>query len=240
MKKVNKKVFILGFIALFTGFTLLPVSGSGPASIDEQFLLALTSFKDMVARLQEVRDYRCVLIKQEWLKNRMDREEMVMLFRKPMDIKLTWISPNKGQQALYRQGKNNDRLRARRAGLLSLFTFEMGIYDKRAMEHSRYPITHAGIGTILDKTMEDINRGKCTLRVLGEVRLENHTCIHLEFRSLGPRDYHQSCRSEFWMEKQSRLLLQLKMTDYEQRLIGSYTFSQLEVDVGLSDKDFEL
>ncbi len=225
--------FLFGMVSLF----LLAGPGRGaPEGVDA----ALSSFEDMAARYREIRDYRCVLIKQEWLHNRMDQQKMILLFRKPMDIKLTWITPNSGQQAVYRVQKSKNRFRARKGGWLGFFTVDMDINDKRALETSRYPITCAGIGAVLEKTMQDIGLGQCEVRTLGEENVDGQPCLHLEFHSLGPKNFHQSLRTEFWVDKKSGLPIQLKMMDYEQRMIGCYTFSQLELNVGLTDKDFEL
>lgn len=237
-KTISNPLFmtLVSYLAFFTGTSFLMLAAQEKSSNNP----GIAFFHEMVNRFQAIRDYRCLLVKEERIENRWETEKMTLLFRKPLDIKLSWLEPHAGQQALYRQGKNNNRIRAHRGGLLRFLAINLDPLSKEAMEHTRYPITHAGLGSILEATMADISRGQCETLMLGEAFQDNRSCIHLQFRSLGARGFHQSMVTDFWMDKNLKLPIRLTMFDYEKQMIGNYFFSHMEVDVGLTDKDFEL
>ncbi len=197
-------------------------------------------FQAMVSRFQEVRDYKCLFLKRERIGDRWDQQKMNLWFRKPMDIKLYWLEPFAGRQALYRHGFNENRIRARHSGLLGLFPIDVDPLGKLAMENNRYPITHAGIGTILDETAADMDLGRFELQIVGEVLEEDRPCFRLRFRSLGPAGFHHSRVTEYWMDKQMQLPIRLQVYDGEDGLVGDYAFRRLEINIGLTDKDFEI
>jgi outer membrane lipoprotein-sorting protein len=198
------------------------------------------SFDEVSAAYRLISDYRCIFTKSELLDGRMKQEKMEMLFRKPHDVKLAWITPKKGQKAAYLQGRNGDKLRARKGGMLSLVAVNLDPLGDRAMEDNRHPITQAGIGYLIQKTLEDIAKGQNELRNLGDQELEGRPCWHLEFVSKGPKDFHYALRTEFWIDKELKLPIQSKQFDHQNRWIETYTYSQLKLNVGLQDSDFEI
>jgi outer membrane lipoprotein-sorting protein len=198
------------------------------------------SFEDVNAAYLKVDDYRCVFSKTEFLEGRMKQEKMEMLFRKPHDVKFAWITPKKGQKAVFLQGRNDNKLRARKGGLLSLIAVNLDPLGDRAMEDNRHPITQAGLGYLIQKTLEDIAKGQFELKYLGDQPVEGRPCWHLEFASKGPQGFHYALRTEFWIDQELKLPIQSKHFDYDNRWIETYTYSQLKLNVGLRDSDFDI
>src|SRR5438876_12011992 len=76
------------------------------------------TFDEIKAAYDQVQDYTCTFSKVELIDNEMQREQILMLFRKPFSVKFAWLNPKKGQHAVYQQGKNDNKLRARKGGFL--------------------------------------------------------------------------------------------------------------------------
>jgi negative regulator of sigma E activity len=165
---------------------------------------------------------------------------MEMLFRKPQDVKFMWIAPKKGQKAVFLKGQNDDKLRARKGGLLSMVAVNLDPLGDRAMEDNRHPITQAGIGYLIQRTLEDIAKGQYELKYLGDEPLDDRPCYHIEFTSKGAKGYHYGLKTEFWIDKELKLPIQSKHFDYDNRWIETYSYGQLKLNVGLRDSDFEI
>jgi outer membrane lipoprotein-sorting protein len=224
---------ILAVAALFCA--KIPVaSGQAPAST------LPVNFEEVKAAYDGITDYRCVFTKTEFLDGRMKTEKMEMLFRKPHDIKFAWITPKKGQKAAYLKGRNSDKLRARKGGLLSMIAVNLDPLGGKAMDDNRHPITQAGIGFLIAKTLEDIAKGQHELKYTGDEDMEGRSCYHLVFTSQGARGFHYGLRTEFWIDKELKLPIQSKHFDYDNRWIETYSYSQLKLNVGLRDNDFEI
>jgi hypothetical protein len=241
MKTIRKMIFwsaaIWSCSLIYSDMISKTAAGNEP---DNRVPEGRVLFETMVSRFQAVHDYTCILVKQERIGERWNLQKMKLWFRKPMDIKLIWLEPFPGQQALYRQGFNENRIRARRSGILGLIPINVDPLGKRALENNRYPITHAGIGTVLTETAHDIDRGQCEILNLGETQEEGRVCSRLRFCSHGPAGFHRSKIVEFWMDKQLQLPIRLQVHDYENGFVVDYFITRLEVNIGLTDKDFEI
>jgi outer membrane lipoprotein-sorting protein len=198
------------------------------------------TFEEVKAAYDQVQDYKCVFSKTELLEKKMLKETMELFFSKPFNVKMVWLQPKKGQKAAYREGKNNNKVRARKGGILGMVAVNLDPTGERAMEDNRHPITQAGIGYLIQKTLEDIAKGQNELKYLGDEPVAGRDCYHLEFMSKGPRNYHYGLRTEFWIDKELRLPIQSKHFDYDNQWIETYTYAQLKLNMGLKDSDFEI
>jgi outer membrane lipoprotein-sorting protein len=230
-------VAVLGIVVAVGALARPEISAA--AGVQNTSSLPIT-FEKIKATYESVHDYRCIFSKNEFLKGRMKLEKMEMLFRKPQDIKFMWIAPKKGQKAVFLKGQNDDKLRARKGGLLSMVAVNLDPLGDRAMEDNRHPITQAGIGYLIQRTLEDIAKGQYELKYLGDEPLDDRPCYHIEFTSKGAKGYHYGLKTEFWIDKELKLPIQSKHFDYDNRWIETYSYSQLKLNVGLRDSDFEI
>lgn len=198
------------------------------------------TFDEIKAVYDKVEDYTCIFSKTERIDKQMNLQKMQMYFKKPFNVKFVWIKPKKGQKAVYREGKNENKLRARKGGFLGIIAVNLDPLGHRAMEDNRHPIIQAGIGFLIQKTLDDIAKAQYELKYLGDETVEGRTCYHIEFLSKGASGYHYGLRSEFWIDKELRLPIQSKHFDYDNQWIESYTYSQLKLNAGLKDSDFEI
>ena len=74
--------------------------------------------------MHRINDYRAIFHKQERVEGELLPEETILLkFQKPLKIYMKWIEePLKGSEALFVQGKYDNKLIAHRGGILGVVT----------------------------------------------------------------------------------------------------------------------
>ncbi|VVS91193.1 DUF1571 domain-containing protein [Desulfoluna spongiiphila] len=106
-------------------------------------------------------DYTAVLVKRERFEGTLAPEEQILFkYAEPGRVYMRWIGKvNKGQEALYVKGENEDRLKAHKGGFLGLVTVNVDPTGKMAMEGQHHPIFHAGIGFTTEVVLRDLEKG---------------------------------------------------------------------------------
>jgi len=144
MKLLKKLILSTGIflgIAIYgTGFAASDnaVKGYDPRPLTEE----------SKASLKKMNDYTCIFLKKELFGNKMSKIETIELkFRNPNDIYMKWIAnPNKGQEALYRKGVNNNKMKAHKGGLMNVMNINCVPEGSLAMDGQHHRIVDAGIG----------------------------------------------------------------------------------------------
>src|SRR5207245_1552864 len=134
-----------------------------------------------------VKDYTCMLIKQERIKGRLDPENIIsMQFRsQPFSVYMKWLSPANwaGQEVCYVHGKNRNQMRVKSKEVGVLGTISIDPTDRKVMEHSRHTIYEAGIGNMIEtfvkawETERQLN--KTQVRV-DEYTYDKRLCYRIE------------------------------------------------------------
>ncbi|NQV28667.1 MAG: DUF1571 domain-containing protein, partial [Rhodopirellula sp.] len=120
-------------------------------------------------KLSQMSDYSATFTLREWVAGEMTEKQPVGLRirHKPFSVHMTWIG--KGREAVYVEGKNNNKLVIKPGGLASLVgTLVLDPAGDTAMKDSRYPITEAGMLTLIEKLiayqkplLKDLNGVTC-------------------------------------------------------------------------------
>jgi hypothetical protein len=217
--------------------------------LDEPLRLVL----EAAQAYQQVRDYTCILIKQERIQGRLQENNIIqMKFRQqPFSVYLRWLAPQTfaGQEVCYVQGRNNNMMRVRSAGVLGKFGFvSIPVNDPRAREHSRHLITEAGLGNLINQTYRDWTHARQTGQAmvrLADYKYDNRLCTRVEVIQT-TRDPQAYCyRGVVYFEKQTHLPIRMEAYDWprpggppEGELLESFSYASLQLNVGLTDAAF--
>jgi Protein of unknown function (DUF1571) len=149
--------------------------------------------------LAKVDNYTALFHRVEFVDGKLLPEEVTVLkFKRPFKIYLRWISPSKGQESLYVQGANNNKVRAHAGGLEGLLTVNLDPTGYLAMENSRHPITEAGLHKLVDRIASNIRRalrsGELTSKDHGEQTVYGRKTR--EFEGILPKDASKLWRSD--------------------------------------------
>lgn len=205
-----------------------------------------------------VQDYRCRFIKQERIRGRIRSEQQMLVnFRRGPDSVHMKFTKNKGpvEQALYIEGAwydkdGNAQVLVEPAGtLVSLFVpkIKIDVRGKRARKESRRTLDQFGfdkvLGLIMEYSKKAAARGELDLRYVGDGVVDGQPTYILERRlpfTGKPLPYPD--RLLVIHIDQENLLPVAAMSyadDAARELLGSYVYNDLEVNVGLTDADFD-
>jgi len=192
-------------------------------------------------RLGTLQDSTCVFLKTERVGGRILPTSTIELKvrRKPLSVHMRWLAgPHKGREVVYQEGRFDGKMVAYLGDLFgfdSIFTFSPTAAE--AMQENRHPITEAGVGHIAERLYVQCRdargRGDLRARYLGEERyLDRPT--HKIMRVLEDGGYR------YW-NIDTELQLPVRVITYDRRhqLQEVYSFKDLQLNVGLTDDDFD-
>jgi hypothetical protein len=220
-------------------------TGAGAARAQEQD--ALRWLSDAAATLSRVESYTATFHKQERVSGELLPEETVYLkFRRPRMIHMRWIrKPFVGREALYIEGRNENRLRVREGGLLGLIPVNLDPHGGMAMKGNRHSIVEAGIEQLITRVADNVRRGQAAgeleVRVGGEEQVFGRRSLRLEGvfpKSGADRYYCHRAVLSFDVEKKVPILVSIY--DWDDALVECYGYENLALDAGLSEADFAL
>jgi outer membrane lipoprotein-sorting protein len=202
---------------------------------------------DVAAAYEQVRDYSTLYEKEERAISNGERQTIRLFFRKPADVRLEWLD-DKGdveQTAVYRKGFNQDKLIARRKGLLGSIagTLTLDPHSRLAMEDSRHPITEVGIGHITDVVIHDASTGAATSKFVAEEPLDGRPAFHFELDATTPASLggvEGARRVDTWIDRALQLPVKVELRDASGTLLERHRFQDLRLNIGLTDQTFTL
>lgn len=192
-------------------------------------------------RRGELQDSTCIFLKTERLGRRVTPTQVIELKvrRGPFSVRMRWLeAPHRGREVVYQEGRFDDKLVLRLPAILGfdgIFTFRPAAPE--VMQENRHPITEAGIGHITKRLYVQCrqarNRGDLRARHLGTERYLGRPTYKI-MRVLEDGGYR------YW-NIDTELLLPIRVTTYDARhqLQETYSFKDLQLNVGLTDDDFD-
>ena len=238
----------LGILLLAAAQAPSPDAPANPA--DNPMDLPLRLIAEARQAYQGVRDYQCMFVKRERIRNVLQPEN-VIIFKartRPFSVYMRWVKPAQqvGQEACYVEGRNNGMLRALSPGLLGVAGFvSIDTRDPRCFENSRHAITEAGIGHLVDVFSQrwDLeNRLNRTQVQVAEYIYNQRRCIRVDTRHPdNSGKQYLFYRSVVYFDKENRLPIRVENYDLTNAndpngtLAESYSYPQLRLNVGLPD-----
>lgn len=205
------------------------------------------------SRYLRVRDYTCTFTKRERLDGRLTpRHVMEMKSRiEPVSIYFKFLAPNRGREAIYVKGHNDDRVLAHDVGLGKWIagTMRLDPTGSMAMGASRHPITDAGIGplieTVAQRWADELTPGESLVTFYAGMQVDNRSCTMIE--SIHPRRQPGFLFHKVKLYIDSELGLPTRFEAYDwprhpgasPELVEEYSYRDIRTDVGLRDGDFD-
>jgi outer membrane lipoprotein-sorting protein len=215
------------------------ISASGPGDA------ILPLLEQMESSYAKVNDYQAIFRKQERVEGKLLPEETILLkFRKPLRIYMNWIGePLKGQEALYVEGKIDNKLIAHRGGILRAFTLSLDPNGATAMEGNLHPITDTGFGFIIKQLRCSINsalrHGEFQIVRMEEEPFEGRPAIAVEaFFTVREAGKCSSGRMLIRIDREFMLPLGNVFHDEKGILFEKYSYTDVKLNVGFTDEDF--
>lgn len=223
------------------------VVAEGPKAAEETGLTAEKVVRDSLEAYGGIEDYTAVVHKEERFGAGplRPKETIFVKFRKPNQIYMKWIEePNKGMELIYPVKGN--KLVVEPGGLLDLVTPRLYLNptDKLALRDNRHPVSEAGIGFLIEQYARDFSRaaGKNEARVIFEnpSQIAGRPAHRVETVLPSSPDSGYYCyRSVVYFDAETKLPLQAEFYDWDNKIFERYSFTQVQINAGLTDKDFD-
>ena len=165
-------------------FILGVVASTASAGVDLSDPLAQA--RKSLAMSESIKDYTAILVKQERFGKKLGKEEEILFkYANPGKVYMCWVGKvNKGQEALFVAGENENRLKAHKGGFLGMVTVNVDPRGSMAMDGQHHPILDAGIGPTTRLVIRDlergVNRNEVKLHDRGIVKLGDREVLKVE------------------------------------------------------------
>ncbi len=210
---------------------------------------------------QNVRDYTSTLISQVQLGDQLQPERTVFCkIRHPrtsgddqcgLSVYTLFLKPESvaGQEAIWVDGWNDGNLVAHTTGFMNIKRFYLKPDSMLAMRGSRHPITEIGFRNLLAKMQETGKRDReydnCEVTVTRNLEIDGRRCVMLEVRHPEQEDHFDFYIARIYIDNELEIPLAYEGYAWpespggEPVLLEKYFYTELKINVGLEDIDFD-
>ncbi len=196
---------------------------------------------------ERVVGYTCRFQKVERIGGRLHKPETIrMKFRKtPFSVYLKWVvEPRKGQEVIYVEGAYKSKAVVHPPGILGFLIRKVSIdpHGKLATKHSRKPITMAGMGNMISLVTRQCEqaqaKGDLTLTYEG-IRHDGGRPSYV-FKRVLPENRGYPCETLIiFIDVEYLVCVRTDAYDWGGELISHYFYTDLAVNPGVTDSDFD-
>lgn len=244
--------------------TVLVADNAGPVSNAEM----LAKIRDAVAKSDHVKalelclenyrqnygkGYSCTFVKQETIRQQLrPQQEMAVKFLdKPFSVVMTWLnktSPTQADRVIYVDGKWNNMVLARPAGIVSWLPTQLrDPWGEDARAHSLKPITEFGVAKATQSLIDVYKLAKAngdlvavrTGKTVQVKELGNRTCLVLirEIRQNPKADYPAKL-TETYIDTEYLIPICIKGYDWSDKFSCQYYYKNINFNSNYADRDF--
>jgi outer membrane lipoprotein-sorting protein len=198
----------------------------------------------VVTAYEKIDDYVCRFSQKELVNGKIREDKnLILKFKKPQHIYLRWTEgKDKGNEAIYVEGKNKNKLIVHLSGLWKFITVSLDPNNSRAMKNRRHPITDAGIGYVVKLMAENYSRAKndkdCVISRAEDAEVSGRKAIM--FNATFPQDKgYYNHMITIWIDRELSLPVKIVVHGKNKELLEEYVFDDIKIGTGLKDKDFD-
>jgi hypothetical protein len=230
-----------------------------PHPLDPALRLAHDSWQHSQAH---VRDYTAIMTKrarvdgelsayqQAYVKIRNRRVQDGQVAT-PMSVYMKFLRPEstKGREVIWVEGRNQGKLVAHQPGLTNLVRLHLDPNGSLAMRGQRYPITEIGLENLIRKLIEkgdrDRQHGECEVEIYPNAKVDNRSCKMVHIVHPVRRAHFDFHRAQVFFDDELQLPIRYASWSWpaeaggEPPLEEEYTYTNVTINVGLTDADFD-
>jgi len=208
-------------------------------------------------------DYTGMLVKRERVNGKLSETEYIKFKIRnarvvngkkiPFSIYLRFLRPEstRGREVIWVEGRNNNKITAHEAtnSMLRRFTANLDPNGSMAMKGNRYPIYEAGIEKLVEKLIEKGTRdraaGECIVNYKENASIQKRGCKLIEVIHPEKMQPYEFWKAKIYIDKELNLPVRYACWDWpvgnqkKGKLIEEYTYVNLQLNVGLTDRDFD-
>ena len=207
-----------------------------------------------------VSDYTATIVSQVRIDGELQPEKQIFckirharetkLANIPFSVYLKMLSPDSiaGQEVIWVEGRNENKLIAHASGMLNLKRVYLDPNGSLAMRGNLHPINNIGFRNLIKKMGEvgrrDIQYEDCVVNMTRDVTVNGRKCTMVEIKHETKQPYFDFHVVKIYIDQQFDVLLGYegylwpKNNGEAPVLIEKYFYTDLKLNVGLSDDDF--
>ena len=198
-----------------------------------------------------VQDYNCMMVKVERIDGELKEPNYInmQVLHEPFAVHLLFRKPNEGQECLYVEGQNDNKLLARGHGWRSAVgVLHLDPLGDRAMDGNRHPITMAGVSHLTDKMMEiaanDMKYGECEVKNYMNVKLDQRPAVMVEITHPVPRKEFLFHKARIYVDRELKIPVRYEAYDWQTDKDGKplltemYIYSKVQLNNGYTVANF--
>jgi hypothetical protein len=220
-------------------FDLEPRAGDHPLAPSNR--LAHKVLKHIDA---EIQDYSCMFVKRERVDGTLSELNYIEMevLTKPFSVHMKFIKPKAGQECLFVEGANDNKLIARAHGwrgkVAGVLTLDPN--GSLAMDGNRHPITKAGIRN----TESDMKYGECDVKVYPDEKNDERPAVMIEVVHPQPRKEFKFHIARMYIDREYKIPVRFEEYAWptaageKPELIEQYLYTRLKINNGFKASDF--
>jgi hypothetical protein len=211
-------------------------------------------------RVQDIRDYSCLLVKRERVggvlhdfeymqaKVRHERSEGGKVV--PFSVYLRFLGPDelKGREVLFVSGRHDNKLVVRKGGLrFAQITTEIDPHSDLALRDNRYPITEFGFENLVKRFLDHVEGAAlddCTIQLTRGAKVDDRPCLCIQVSKNGRSPDADFYLARVYIDEELQIPIHYEAFDWplrqgdEPRLLEQYTYRNVRLNIGLNEADF--
>ena len=212
----------------------------------------------------EVNDYTCILVKRERVeglvssyqymhaKIRQEKKEGDKVVV-PLSVFLSFLKPERmeGREVLFVENQNQGDLIARRGGRRSPnMTVQLPPDHPMAMDGNRYPVSEIGFQNLTKRLIEVLENEQTfndgVIDIFPDAKVDGRKCTHFRLTHSTPRPDLAYCKAEVSVDDELGIPVYFRSFDWPAkegdppRLLEEYFYKSVKLNVGLTDRDFDV
>ena len=210
---------------------------------------------------ETVTDYKAIIVSQVRVKGKLLPEQKVACkIRHPrtsggnqlgISVYMKFLSPasSADQEVIWVEGQHDGNLIAHTTGLMNIARFHLKPDSMLAMRNSRHPITEIGFRNLMAKIVEQGTRdrkyGECEVTVKRNIGIEDRKCVMLEVMHPVKREHFEFHIARIYLDQELEIPIAYEGFSWPEEEGGEpvleekYFYTQLKLNVGLQDSDFD-
>ena len=189
-------------------------------------------------RIAEVKDYTCTFTKHERTDGELRPvETMLLKHRGPgVCLYMKWTSGHsRGREVIYCEGRYGDKIQTHEgSGIASWVSLSLDPLGSRAMRGNRHSIIESGIFNAVRFLSELSEARKGDVERVGPERVHGQPSICAWIARPSGK------RTEVCIHQELLLPTRIRREDSAGELLEEYTYRDFKVNVGLTDRDFDV
>jgi outer membrane lipoprotein-sorting protein len=197
-----------------------------------------------VEQFKKVADYTCRLNKTVRKHDELYEDKNISVkYKKPRHYYFRWESGSeRGREVIFVDGRHNGKIVAHPGGPLKLITFHLDPEGYLAMKENRHSLKNSGMEKILSLIESNVALADAknldAISLIGKGDFDGKPVHIVEGRFPKNQGFY-AYRIRLYFSPDIKLPLKATIYDWSEQLIEDYEFHELDINVGLSEEDFD-